>query len=133
MANEREVVNHPSHYKHGGIEAIDVIEAWELGFALGNTVKYISRAGYKGDDIEDLEKAAWYLAREVARRKKQRERAKANATVHDHFGRTAHKEEQPTNHIRRAARKDCSVCGVYGIRSRVCTAGKAKRRAIKTD
>jgi hypothetical protein len=64
-----ESVNHPQHY--GGdttYEAIKVIEAWELGFCLGNTVKYISRAGKKGDAVEDLKKARWYLDREIARR-----------------------------------------------------------------
>lgn len=56
-----EAVNHPDHY--GGsdnpYEAIKVIEAWELGFCLGNTIKYIARAGRKGEAVEDLRKAAW--------------------------------------------------------------------------
>jgi hypothetical protein len=65
-----ERVNHPEHY--GGnttYEAIKVIEAWELGFCLGNTVKYIARAGRKpnADAIEDLKKARWYLQREINR------------------------------------------------------------------
>lgn len=61
-----ETVDHPSYYKTGGIEAIDVIEAWNLGFCLGNTIKYISRAGRKSDKVlEDLKKAAWYLNREI--------------------------------------------------------------------
>ncbi len=68
-----EKINHPAHY--GGdttYEAIKVIEAWELGFCLGNTVKYISRAGKKGGRLEDLRKAAWYLQREIeAEAKKQ--------------------------------------------------------------
>lgn len=69
-------VDHPDHY--GGAdnpyEAIKVIEAWRLGFHLGNTVKYIARAGAKpgSDMIEDLEKARWYLDRRIAR---ERERA----------------------------------------------------------
>ena len=64
----RETVNHPSYYKTGGIEAIDVIEAWNLDFCLGNTIKYISRAGRKSDKVlEDLKKAAWYLNREIER------------------------------------------------------------------
>ena len=68
----REAVNHPSYYKRGGIEAIDAIEAWELGFNLGNTVKYIARCGKKSDKVvEDLKKAAWYLNREIERRKHQ--------------------------------------------------------------
>lgn len=61
-------VDHPAHY--GGVdnpyEAIKVIEAWDLGFCLGNAVKYISRAGKKGDRLEDLKKARWYLDREVS-------------------------------------------------------------------
>lgn len=61
-------VNHPPHY--GGdttYEAIKVIEAWNLDFCLGNTVKYISRAGKKGTDkeVEDLLKAKWYLERRL--------------------------------------------------------------------
>lgn len=63
-----EAVNHPSYYKRGGIEAIDVIEAWNLDFCLGNTVKYIARCGRKSDKVlEDLKKAAWYLNREIER------------------------------------------------------------------
>lgn len=69
----RETVNHPSYYKTGGIEAIDIIEAWDLDFCLGNTVKYISRAGRKSDKVlEDLEKAAWYLNREINSLKSKR-------------------------------------------------------------
>ena len=66
-----DAVNHPAHY--GGAanpyEAIKVIEAWGLGFCLGNALKYISRAGKKGSLVEDLEKARWYLDREIARAK----------------------------------------------------------------
>jgi hypothetical protein len=62
-----ELVNHPKHYggKDNPYEAIKVIEAWDLGFCLGNTVKYISRAGKKDDTIQELEKALWYLKREI--------------------------------------------------------------------
>ena len=64
----REGVNHPSYYKRGGVEAIDAIEAWGLGFNLGNVVKYIARAGRKtADGLQDLKKAAWYLSREIER------------------------------------------------------------------
>jgi hypothetical protein len=62
-------INHPSHY--GGdttYEAIKVIEAWALGFCLGNAVKYICRADRKGAPLDDLKKAAWYLNREIQRR-----------------------------------------------------------------
>jgi hypothetical protein len=65
-----DLVNHPPHYKSGGIETIDFIEAKDLNYRLGNVVKYVSRAGRKNSDpIEDLEKAAWYLQREIAARK----------------------------------------------------------------
>jgi len=66
-------VNHPSHYggENNPYEAIKVIEAWELGFNLGNTVKYISRAGKKNNNkLTDLEKAKWYLEREIKNLKK---------------------------------------------------------------
>lgn len=65
-----EKVNHPEHYHYGTYEAIKVIEAWDLGFCLGNVVKYISRAGRKSgsDELEDLKKAAWYLNREIEKR-----------------------------------------------------------------
>ena len=61
------IVNHPSHYNKGKIEVIDFIEDQELGFNLGNAVKYISRAGKKNVEtyIQDLKKAIWYLEREV--------------------------------------------------------------------
>ena len=69
MQQSKEMVNHPNHY--GGVdnpyEAIKVIEAWDLDFHLGNTVKYISRAGKKQRDkeLEDLLKAKWYLDRKI--------------------------------------------------------------------
>jgi hypothetical protein len=59
-------VNHPSHYKVGGIETIDFIEAKQLDYHLGNVVKYISRADYKDEKLENLKKAQWYLNRAVA-------------------------------------------------------------------
>ena len=61
-------VDHPVHYMTAaGLEAIDVIEAFGLGFHLGNVVKYALCAGRKGDAMEDLKKARWYLDREIAR------------------------------------------------------------------
>ena len=65
-------VIHPQHYggKDNPYEAIKVIEAWEVGFNLGNTLKYISRAGKKDNIIQDLEKALFYLDREIQNRKK---------------------------------------------------------------
>jgi succinate dehydrogenase/fumarate reductase flavoprotein subunit len=59
-------VNHPAHYTAGGIETIDFIEAKRLGYNLGNVVKYITRSGLKGNQLEDLRKAQWYLSREIA-------------------------------------------------------------------
>ena len=62
-----QLVDHPIHYGGGDnpYEAIKVIEAWDLGFNLGNTLKYINRAGKKDTLIQELEKALWYLNREV--------------------------------------------------------------------
>ena len=65
---EPNTVNHPAHYNVGKIEAITVIEDWNLGFNLGNCLKYLARADHKGKPIEDLKKALWYLQRELARR-----------------------------------------------------------------
>jgi len=62
-------VNHPAHYNAGRIEVVDFLEDQRLGFHLGNAVKYITRAEHKGSAIEDLEKAAWYLQREIQRRR----------------------------------------------------------------
>ena len=65
----KEHVNHPKHYggENNLYEVIKVIDAWELGFSLGNTVKYISRAGKKNKDkeLEDLRKASWYLQHHI--------------------------------------------------------------------
>jgi hypothetical protein len=61
-------VNHPPHYKVGGIETIDFIEAKKLNYNLGNVVKYITRADHKGSRNEDLKKALWYLNRELGRK-----------------------------------------------------------------
>jgi hypothetical protein len=64
-------VNHPKHYTQhpSGVECIQVTE--HMSFCLGNAIKYIWRADLKNDAIEDLEKAQWYIAREIAKRKKQ--------------------------------------------------------------
>jgi len=58
-------VNNPAHYTVGGIETIDFIEAKKLGYNLGNVIKYLTRADHKGNKMEDLRKAQWYLAREI--------------------------------------------------------------------
>ena len=69
MASEiikEDKVNHPAHYKAGGIETIDFIEAKKLNYHLGNVVKYITRADHKGNRKEDLLKAQWYLNRAIS-------------------------------------------------------------------
>jgi len=60
-------VNRPAHYTNhpSGIECIRITE--HMNFCLGNAMKYIWRAGEKGDIVEDLKKARWYLDREIAR------------------------------------------------------------------
>jgi hypothetical protein len=63
-----DAVSHPPHYNAGKIEVIDAIEDWELGFHLGNAVKYIARAKHKGTELQDLRKAAWYLNRFIEKR-----------------------------------------------------------------
>jgi len=64
---KEDMVNHPPHYTVGGIEVIDFIEAKDLNYRLGQVIKYVSRAGKKGDALQDLQKARWYLNREIAR------------------------------------------------------------------
>lgn len=66
----KETVNHPNHYNVGGIEVIDFIESWNLGFSLGNAIKYIARAPYKNNELEDLKKAKWYINREIEKLEK---------------------------------------------------------------
>lgn len=65
-------VNHPAHYNVAGAkyEAIRIIDDWRLGFSLGNAVKYLLRAKHKGNELEDLRKAHWYIrhAAEVGER-----------------------------------------------------------------
>jgi hypothetical protein len=61
-----DLVNHPAHYKVGGIETIDFIEAKKLNYNIGNVIKYLTRADHKGNRKQDLEKAKWYLERELS-------------------------------------------------------------------
>lgn len=64
-------VNHPDHYQRGGLEAIDVIEAFTdhpEDFLKGNVLKYLLRAGHKDNEAQDLAKAAWYLDRLIERK-----------------------------------------------------------------
>lgn len=75
MTRPPEAVNHPAHYGRGRYEVIKVIDAWDLDFSRGNAVKYIARAGKKNPDteIEDLEKAIFYLKHEVKKLRKEAE------------------------------------------------------------
>lgn len=65
LPKQEDVINHPSHYTRGKIEVIDFIEDQQLPYHLGNVIKYIARAGHKGDKLEDLKKARWYLDRYI--------------------------------------------------------------------
>lgn len=71
LVKSLERVDHPAHYNQGKFEVIDVIEDWKLGFNDGNAVKYIARARHKGEEIQDLKKAVWYLNRQIALREKE--------------------------------------------------------------
>lgn len=62
----KEWVDHPAHYQGKGLEAIDIIEDFELGFRLGNVLKYILRSGKVEERLQDLRKAKWYLEREIS-------------------------------------------------------------------
>lgn len=70
VGRDHDPVNSPQHYLQGGIETIDFIEAKELGFHLGNVVKYVSRWKLKGQ-VEDLKKARWYLDRFIQNQEKE--------------------------------------------------------------
>lgn len=62
-----DMINHPPHYMGDGIEAIDVIEQYDLGYHFGSAVAYLLRAGRKGEARPDVEKARWYVQRGAAR------------------------------------------------------------------
>ena len=73
-------VNHPKHYTShpSGVECIDVVEQYP--FNIGNAIKYLWRAGLKGDLVEDLKKARWYIDREIAKREKEQKRLSARCS-----------------------------------------------------
>jgi hypothetical protein len=62
-----DTIAHPKHYERLNPEPIDIIEAWNMDFHLGCALKYICRAGYKDDAIQDLKKAVWYINRKIQR------------------------------------------------------------------
>lgn len=73
LLQKLDMVNHPSHYGGDNVyEHIKVCEAWGLGYALGNATKYICRAEKKGNILEDLKKARWYLDYEIQRLEKEK-------------------------------------------------------------
>lgn len=80
MKKEVDIVNHPPHYNAhpSGVECITVVE--HMGFNLGNAIKYVWRADEKGNALEDLRKAKWYIEREIAKRERD-----ALAVVADPF------------------------------------------------
>ena len=61
-----DIVKKPQHYNQG-IETIEYIESWSMNFNTGNVIKYVTRAGYKNNQLEDMKKAMWYLQREIDR------------------------------------------------------------------
>jgi hypothetical protein len=67
MSDQHDPVSHPTHYTRGGIEVLAAIEAWGLGFHLGNVVKYVARAGHKAGSpkVQDLQKAEFLLRRYI--------------------------------------------------------------------
>lgn len=69
---EDERVNHPEHYTKGGIEVHDFISAWRMDFDAGNVVKYVTRAPYKNNKLEDLKKARWYLNKLIEKAEKEK-------------------------------------------------------------
>jgi len=65
MREDHDFVHNPPHYTYSEIEPIDVVEAWQVGFHLGNVLKYVARAAWKKDMLQDLRKARWYLDRKI--------------------------------------------------------------------
>lgn len=76
MTKHFDPVTFPKHYVNRKYEPLKVIEDWELGFHLGNVLKYLARADLKGKPIEDLEKAEFYLCREINKRKESVQKGK---------------------------------------------------------
>lgn len=73
---EEERVNHPEHYTKGGIEVHDFISAWRMDFDAGNVIKYVTRAPYKNNKLEDLKKARWYLNKLIEEAEKEKKHEK---------------------------------------------------------
>ena len=71
IPDKKEMINHPAHYNVGKIEVIEAIDDWQLGFYEGQVVKYVARAKHKGNQLEDLKKAQWYLNRKIEQLEKK--------------------------------------------------------------
>lgn len=101
-------VDHPEHYNAhpSGVECIDVAECF--GFSIGNAIKYLWRAGLKGDAVEDLEKARWYIDREIARLKKPTQLNQAELLITCQF--CGFIEPSPQRPIRKFANNRCPRC-----------------------
>jgi hypothetical protein len=107
MGNCGDPVNHPSHYTFGAIEVIDALEAWNLGYHLGNVIKYVVRSRHKGNYLEDLQKARWYLEREIQRAHNElRKLDEQTGTVH-----SGTLIGSPIEDIRLPAPLTCARCG----------------------
>jgi hypothetical protein len=68
---EDDPVNKPKHYQYSPIQPVDVVNAWDLDFYLGNVIKYISRFNHKGNPLEDIKKARWYLDKKIEEMEKK--------------------------------------------------------------
>lgn len=94
-----EKINHPSHYNRGNIECIDYIIDQKCDFLTGNVIKYVSRAGYKDTEleIEDLNKAMWYLKKKISLLENTSEQKKENRRIvyisHPYSGNDGNKEK----------------------------------------
>ncbi len=83
--NKKEQVNHPSHYNQG-IEVIDFIESWNMDFATGNIIKYVSRHPFKEEPLKDLKKAKWYLDRIIEKyERKENDRKIKDAILNGYY------------------------------------------------
>ena len=93
-------VNSPAHYAEGRqYEPIAVIEDWELGYRLGNALKYISRAGRKQNTLEDLKKAAWYLSREIEAHEVGSPYRTEYEDVVDYYGQSTENDAWPADDV----------------------------------
>lgn len=130
-----DAVQHPAHYNVGKIEVIDAIEDWGLNFNLGNVVKYIARADHKGKPIEDLQKARWYIEREIERRKS----GESDVTLFKFRGNECHLFREGNQFT--VNEHCCSVCDVCAHSSNevgqypcdVCCHGDGTREYFKLD